>query len=117
MPDGNIEFLGRIDQQSKIRGYRIEPGEIEAVLREHVSVANAVAIVREDTPGARRLVAYVVARDDHKGQAGSDQLKEYLRGKLPEYMVPEMVIELEEIPLTPNGKLDCKIFQNQAPCG
>jgi natural product biosynthesis luciferase-like monooxygenase protein/amino acid adenylation domain-containing protein len=108
LPDGNIEFLGRIDQQSKIRGYRIEPGEIEAVLREHVSVANAVAIVREDTPGARRLVAYVVARDDHKGQAGSDQLKEYLRGKLPEYMVPEMVIELEEIPLTPNGKLDRK---------
>jgi acyl carrier protein len=53
-------------------------------------------------------VAYVVARDDHKGQAGSDQLKEYLRGKLPEYMVPEMVIELEEIPLTPNGKLDRK---------
>jgi len=108
LPDGNIEFLGRIDQQSKIRGYRIEPGEIEAVLREHFLVANAVVIVREDTPGARRLVAYVVARDDHKGQAGSDQLKEHLRGKLPEYMVPEMLIELEEIPLTPNGKLDRK---------
>jgi natural product biosynthesis luciferase-like monooxygenase protein/amino acid adenylation domain-containing protein len=108
LPDGNIEFLGRIDQQSKIRGYRIEPGEIEAVLREHFSVANAVAIVREDAPGDRRLVAYVVAHDDYKGQAGSDQLKEYLRGKLPEYMVPEMVIELEEIPLTPNGKLDRK---------
>jgi natural product biosynthesis luciferase-like monooxygenase protein len=110
LSSGNIEFLGRIDQQSKIRGYRIEPGEIEALLREHPSVDHAIAMVREDSPGDRRLVAYVVLGRVEGAQeiVDGDRLREYLRGKLPEYMVPDMVIPLDEIPLTPNGKINRK---------
>jgi natural product biosynthesis luciferase-like monooxygenase protein/amino acid adenylation domain-containing protein len=112
LPDGNIEFLARVDQQSKIRGYRIEPGEIETLLLENLSVAHAAVMVREDSPGDRRLVAYVVlVRNDQRTQAiDVKQLREYLRGKVPEYMVPDMIVELDEFPLTPNGKLDRKAF-------
>ena len=102
-PEGEIEFLGRLDNQVKVRGFRIELGEIEAALREHPAVRESVVVAREDEPGAARLVGYVVLEE-----AGPDAaaLREYLRGKLPEYMVPSLFVALDALPLTPNGKLD-----------
>ena len=102
LPDGTIEFLGRIDHQVKIRGYRIELGEIEALLRQHSSIQDVVVIVREDTPGNKSLVAYVVT----SSAVTSNDLRHYLKEKLPDYMVPAAFILLESLPLTPNGKLD-----------
>jgi acyl-coenzyme A synthetase/AMP-(fatty) acid ligase/acyl carrier protein len=106
LPDGNIEFLGRMDDQIKIRGYRVELGEIETVLGQHSSLREAVVLAREDSPGDRRLVAYAVAA------AGSTpsvhELRSFLQQKLPEYMVPSAFVFLELLPLTPNGKLDRK---------
>jgi amino acid adenylation domain-containing protein/non-ribosomal peptide synthase protein (TIGR01720 family) len=103
--DGALEFLGRLDHQVKLRGFRIELGEIESALAEHPAVAQVVAQLREDTPGDRRLVAYVVA----KGQAPSAaELRALLKGKLPDYMVPAAFVPLEKLPLTANGKVDRK---------
>ena len=104
MPDGNIEFLGRIDTQVKIRGYRIELGEIEAVLGQHRAVQSSVVVVREDTPGDKRLVGYVVARA--KESFDASEVRKYLKQKLPEYMIPSTLVLLDELPLTPSGKVD-----------
>ena len=99
-PDGNIEFLGRVDHQVKIRGYRIELGEIESVLRGHGSVREAVVLVRKESPGDKRLVAYVVGQD---GAVNVGALREHLLAKLPGYMVPAVLAPLPRLPLTANG--------------
>ncbi len=102
-PDGRIEYLGRIDHQVKIRGLRIEPGEIEAAILGHSVVKEAVVVAREDRPGDRRLVAYLVPG---QGELRIEDLRASLRARLPEHMVPSAFMVLEALPLTANGKLD-----------
>jgi amino acid adenylation domain-containing protein len=102
--DGNIEFLGRRDQQVKIRGHRIELGEIEAALVSHRAVREAVIIVREDVPGEKRLVGYVVPKQ--QPAPTTSELHSFLKEKLPAYMLPSAFVMLDALPLTPNGKLD-----------
>ncbi|MGJ5629727.1 non-ribosomal peptide synthase/polyketide synthase [Nostoc sp. CALU 1950] len=104
LSDGNIEYLGRIDDQVKIRGLRIELGEIEAVLSQHSDVQVSCVIVREDTPGDKRLVAYIVTHQDCQPTMG--EIRQFLKAKLPDYMIPSAIVILESFPLTPNGKVD-----------
>jgi amino acid adenylation domain-containing protein len=104
LPDGNIEFLGRIDHQVKIRGFRIELEEIEAALSQHPAVRQSVVMAREDVPGDKRLVAYVVASQEPV--LANSELRRFLKEKLPDYMVPSAFVILEGLPLTPNGKID-----------
>ena len=99
---GNLVILGRTDNQVKIRGYRVELGEVEAALRAHPDVSAALAVMREDVPGDRRLVAYVV------GRADADALRDHLRATVPEYMIPGAFVTLDALPRTPTGKLDPK---------
>jgi amino acid adenylation domain-containing protein len=100
--DGALDYLGRIDHQVKIRGFRIELGEIEAALLAHPNVEQAAVVVRDDT-GERRLVSYVATRD---GQADTEALRQYLQQTLPDHMVPSAMVQLDELPLSANGKLD-----------
>ena len=106
LEDGNLEFLGRLDDQIKVRGFRVEPGEIEEALRRHSGVREAVVVAREETPGDRRLVAYVVG-SGHAPPPSSD-LRSFLKRSLPEYMVPHTFVVVEKLPLTPSGKVDRK---------
>ena len=107
LPDGNIEFLGRIDHQVKIRGFRIELGEIEALLSQHPAVRETAIAFREDVSNQKRLVAYVVPSPDNQVQSDLvSQLRSFLKQKLPEYMVPSAFVLLEALPLTPSGKVD-----------
>ncbi|PYK02800.1 MAG: non-ribosomal peptide synthetase, partial [Verrucomicrobia bacterium] len=103
-PDGNIELLGRMDHQVKIRGFRIELGEIEAVLLQFTKVREAVVVAREDAPGDKRLIAYLTTYT--QTAVSLNELRRFLREKLPDYMVPSAFMMLEQLPLTPNGKVD-----------
>jgi amino acid adenylation domain-containing protein len=102
-PDGVIEFLGRLDGQVKISGYRIELGEIETVLMHHPSVKSAIVLARQDGPGEKKLVAYVVAQSQG---CSLSELRTFLQGKLPAYMLPSAFVPLSSLPLSPNGKVD-----------
>ncbi|MCC5632613.1 amino acid adenylation domain-containing protein [Nostoc sphaeroides CHAB 2801] len=106
LPDGNIEFLGRLDHQVKIRGFRIELGEIEAMLSQHPAVQKNVAVVREDVPGNKFIVAYLVP--DAGETIVSDEIHSFLKQKLPDYMLPAALIILDSLPLNANGKVDRK---------
>ena len=108
--DGTLAFHGRNDHQIKLRGFRIEPGEIEANLLAHLGVAQAVVLLRHDDPNNPRLIAYWVADASHEptASASTEQLRSFLRERLPGYMVPAAFLQLEALPLTPNGKLDRK---------
>nr|WP_281390719.1 non-ribosomal peptide synthase/polyketide synthase [Sphaerisporangium rubeum] len=102
--DGMLEFLGRTDEQVKIRGYRVEPGEIENVLAEHASVQDAAVVARDDGPNGKRLVGYVVPEPG--ATADTAELRAFLRARLPEYMVPAVLMTMDTFPLTANGKVD-----------
>ena len=107
LSDGNIDFLGRMDQQVKLRGFRIELGEIETVLQQHPVVRESVVLFREDVPGQKRLVAYVV--EDPQTSPGVQliaELRSWLQQRLPDYFMPANFIVLDKLPLTPNGKVD-----------
>ncbi|MEH2243340.1 amino acid adenylation domain-containing protein [Nostoc sp.] len=103
-PDGNLEFIGRIDHQVKVRGFRIELGEIETLLGQHPTVDKTVVLAREDQSGNKRLVAYVVLQSEIA--LNTTQLREFLQAKLPEYMIPSVFVRLKALPLTANGKVD-----------
>jgi amino acid adenylation domain-containing protein len=104
LPDGNIEFLGRLDHQVKIRGFRIELGEIESRLLKHPLVKETVAVAKEDSQGGKYLCAYLVG----EAELTTVELREHLAKELPDYMIPSYFIPLEKLPLTPNGKIDRK---------
>ncbi|MCL4692443.1 MAG: amino acid adenylation domain-containing protein [Candidatus Hydrogenedentes bacterium] len=104
LPDGAIEFIGRIDGQVKLRGFRIELGEIQAALRSHPGIDDAVVVLREDAPDRKYLVGYIVPAND--ASPNQETLRSHLRQTLPEYMVPAAFVNLDRIPLTPNGKVD-----------
>jgi len=104
LPDGNVEFVGRLDHQVKLRGFRIELGEVESVLNEHPSIRESVVILGEDIAGDKRLIAYLVA--EPSVELASSELRHVLREKLPDFMIPSVFVNLDKMPLTPNGKVD-----------
>ncbi|CAG0930606.1 surfactin family lipopeptide synthetase A [Thermoflexales bacterium] len=114
LPNGDIEFLGRTDYQVKVRGLRIELGDIEASLKEHPAIAEAVVLLRENSiPGEKSLTAYLVAKQPSTPEIS--ELRQFLKSKLPEYMVPAAYVVLDTLPLSPNGKLDRQALSNIAP--
>src|SRR5262249_44150155 len=104
--DGNIQFLGRNDEQVKIRGHRVEPGEIEVALLQHPSVREALVIARPDKSHSNQLIAYVVGNPAHSSM--DEGLREFLNGKLPHFEIPSHFVHLPQLPLTPNGKVDVR---------
>ncbi|MEH2391354.1 MAG: amino acid adenylation domain-containing protein [Nostoc sp.] len=108
LPDGQIEYLGRIDYQIKLRGFRIELGEIETALLQHPAIKEGVVIVREDTSNENNLVGYIVAETGQDSLQVISQLRRFLKQQLPDFMVPTIFMALEAMPLTPNGKVDRK---------
>ena len=108
LDDGNLEFMGRLDHQVKVRGFRIELSEIESQITRSELVRDNVVVARNDGSGSKRLIAYVATGTTHNNQTISKKLQQILAEKLPEYMIPSMIIELETLPLTPSGKLDRK---------
>jgi len=120
LPDGNVQYLGRTDFQVKIRGFRIELGEIETVLAKHPAVQQVVVAAREDSPGNKRLVAYIVTKPGQ--HLNLTEARAHLKANLPDYMLPTAVVQLEALPLTPNGKVDRKAlpkpdFESATPSG
>lgn len=116
--DGTIEYRGRNDHQIKLRGFRVEPGEIEARIRCHSQIADAVVIAREDSPGDKRLVAYVTPRaGSESSEIRIDDLQALLRAHLPDYMVPSAFVVLKSLPLTSNGKMDRQALPAPEPVG
>jgi amino acid adenylation domain-containing protein len=110
LPDGNIEFIGRIDNQVKIHGYRIELGEIEAVLNQHPTIKESIVVVRDgDSSGEKHLIAYLVRKELSSGAIS--ELRNFLKDKLPNYMVPSLFVQLDALPLSPNGKTDRVVLQ------
>ncbi|MFB2919271.1 MULTISPECIES: phosphopantetheine-binding protein, partial [Aerosakkonema] len=108
LPDGNIEYLGRIDDQVKVRGFRIELGEIEVALSQHPNLLSVAVLLREDIPSQKSLVAYAVPLQEPAPTFGD--LRHFLKERLPDYMVPSAFVILESLPLTPNGKVDRKLL-------
>jgi amino acid adenylation domain-containing protein len=111
MQDGNIEFLGRIDNQVKIRGFRIELGEVESVLRKHPNMQDLIVVVKDDANRDKRIVAYIVEKnnaDSYRDGNLITELRNYLKDKLPEFMVPSVFVVMDKLPMTPNGKIDRK---------
>jgi len=106
LPDGDIDFLGRIDHQVKLRGFRIELGEIESVLGQHPGIHGVIVTVREDQPGDKRLIAYLTHSQNESPNPSA--LRLFLKENLPEYMVPSAFVLLDKLPLNPNGKIDRK---------
>ncbi len=105
LPDGTVECLGRVDHQVKIRGFRIELGDVETALRSHTKIAHAVVVAREDGAGGKRLIGYVKSRN---GPLSPGEMREFVRAKVPAYMVPANFVMVDEFPLTPNGKIDVR---------
>jgi non-ribosomal peptide synthetase component F/acyl carrier protein len=110
LPDGNIEYLGRLDHQVKIRGFRIELGEIEAALSDYKNIREAIVVVRSEETGDQRLIVYYtrqnISQESEKKAITTQELRLFLEDKLPRYMIPSIFVELEAFPLTPNGKVD-----------
>lgn len=113
LPDGNLEFLGRMDHQVKVRGFRIELGEIETALSQHPAIQESIVVAREDVPGDKRLVAYWVAEVPKCPDA--QELRSFLKETLPEYMIPAAFVIMEALPLNPNGKVDRRALPAPAP--
>ncbi|HUS35362.1 MAG TPA: amino acid adenylation domain-containing protein [Verrucomicrobiae bacterium] len=111
LEDGAIEFLGRIDDQIKIRGFRVEPGEIEIALQEHPAVRDAVVIAKDDGGGQKRLIGYVTPRN---GKISEREIRQWLRGRLPEYMTPSAIVAVKEFPLLTSGKVNRKALPDPA---
>jgi amino acid adenylation domain-containing protein len=110
LPGREIEYLGRVDAQVKVRGFRIEPGEIESTLCQHPTVREAVVLLREDKPGDQRLIAYVA-----RSRPAVDDLREFLKVRIPDYMIPSVIVTLEKLPLTRNGKIDRRALPAPGP--
>ncbi|ANN17189.1 non-ribosomal peptide synthetase [Amycolatopsis orientalis] len=108
--DGRVRFLGRLDEQAKLRGFRIEPGEVEAALAAHPAITQAAVLVREDRPGVKLLVAYLVGDD-----LPAEELKAFLGRTLPDYLIPSVFVQLDTLPLSRNGKLDRRALPVPAP--